>query len=178
MGDRAFRWTQAGGMQNLGVIPGMPHSYGNVISGDGLVVAGRCKFNASNTPGRAFIWRAQTGMVDLNTWLPTQGVNLAGWVLTDATGLSYDGSALCGTGFYNGQERAFLIRGLFGAATCYANCDGSTVAPALNVNDFQCFLNKFAAGDPFANCDGSTVPPVLNVNDFQCFLNKFAAGCS
>jgi hypothetical protein len=61
---------------------------------------------------------------------------------------------------------------------CYANCDGSTVPPILNANDFQCFLNKFAAADPYANCDGSTVPPVLNANDFQCFLNKYAAGCS
>jgi hypothetical protein len=60
---------------------------------------------------------------------------------------------------------------------CYANCDCSTVSPILNVNDFQCFLNKYAAGDPYANCDDSTVPPILNVNDFQCFLNKYAAGC-
>ena len=29
-----------------------------------------------------------------------------------------------------------------------------------------------------ANCDQSTTPPVLNVLDFSCFLNKFAAGCS
>jgi hypothetical protein len=61
--------------------------------------------------------------------------------------------------------------------TCYANCDGSTTPPVLNVLDFSCFLNKFAAGNPYANCDGSTTPPVLNVLDFSCFLNKFAAGC-
>ncbi|MBL9030383.1 MAG: S8 family serine peptidase [Phycisphaerae bacterium] len=61
--------------------------------------------------------------------------------------------------------------------TCYANCDGSTVAPILNVNDFSCFLNRFAAGDTYANCDSSTIAPVLNVNDFTCFLNAFAAGC-
>jgi hypothetical protein len=30
--------------------------------------------------------------------------------------------------------------------TCYANCDRSTAAPILNVNDFMCFLNKFSAG--------------------------------
>jgi len=29
----------------------------------------------------------------------------------------------------------------------------------------------------YANCDGSTVPPILNVADFTCFLQKFAAGC-
>jgi hypothetical protein len=61
---------------------------------------------------------------------------------------------------------------------CYPNCDGSTAPPILNINDFQCFLNAFAAGDLYANCDGSTVDPVLNVNDFQCFINQFAAGCS
>jgi len=63
------------------------------------------------------------------------------------------------------------------ATSCYANCDGSTVAPVLNVSDFICFQTKCAAGDPYANCDGSTVPPVLNVSDFICFQSKFAAGC-
>jgi hypothetical protein len=33
------------------------------------------------------------------------------------------------------------------ANVCYPNCDGSTNAPILNVNDFTCFLNKYAAGD-------------------------------
>ena len=33
-------------------------------------------------------------------------------------------------------------------STCYANCDGSTAAPVLNVNDFTCFLNRYAAGCP------------------------------
>ncbi|MFN0133675.1 MAG: GC-type dockerin domain-anchored protein [Phycisphaerales bacterium] len=60
---------------------------------------------------------------------------------------------------------------------CYANCDCSTTPPVLNVNDFTCFLNRYAAGSPYANCDSSTTPPVLNVNDFTCFLNKFAAAC-
>jgi len=61
--------------------------------------------------------------------------------------------------------------------TCYANCDISVLPPVLNVNDFACFLNQYAAGNPYANCDGSTLPPSLNVNDFICFTNLFAAGC-
>jgi hypothetical protein len=60
---------------------------------------------------------------------------------------------------------------------CYANCDGSVTAPVLNVADFTCFLQRFAAGDSYANCDGSVTPPVLNVADFTCFLQRFAAGC-
>jgi hypothetical protein len=67
--------------------------------------------------------------------------------------------------------------GKYVARICYANCDGSTTAPVLNVNDFICFQQKFAAGDPVANCDRSTAAPVLNVNDFICFQQKFASGC-
>ena len=60
---------------------------------------------------------------------------------------------------------------------CYANCDGSTAPPRLNVADFVCYQNRFAAGDPYANCDGSTAAPALNIADFVCYLNGFAAGC-
>jgi hypothetical protein len=69
---------------------------------------------------------------------------------------------------------------------CYANCDGSTVEPILNVEDFTCFINEFAAGlalppaqqtTHYANCDGSTTEPALNVEDFICFIDAFAQGC-
>ena len=63
------------------------------------------------------------------------------------------------------------------AILCYANCDQSTTAPVLNVNDFTCFLGKYAAGDAGANCDRSRIAPVVNVNDFTCFLAAYAAGC-
>jgi len=76
---------------------------------------------------------------------------------------------------------SFAIMSGFWAAeaptVCYANCDGSTSAPALNVLDFTCFLQKFSAGDSYANCDTSTTAPALNVLDFTCFLQKFSAGC-
>jgi hypothetical protein len=69
---------------------------------------------------------------------------------------------------------------------CYPNCDGSTTAPILNVEDFTCFVSEFAAAialphqqqlTHYANCDRSTTPPVLNVEDFTCFVSAFAAGC-
>ncbi len=63
----------------------------------------------------------------------------------------------------------------FVPAVCYVNCDDSTTPPILNVLDFSCFLNKFAAGDPMANCDGTPLP--VNVLDFACFINRFAGGC-
>jgi hypothetical protein len=69
------------------------------------------------------------------------------------------------------------VPGAGGPPACFANCDASTAEPVLNVADFSCFLQKYAAADPYANCDQSTTPPVLNVADFSCFLQKFAAGC-
>jgi hypothetical protein len=60
---------------------------------------------------------------------------------------------------------------------CYANCDGSTAAPILNVDDFVCFINLYTAGDERANCDGSTEPPVLNILDILCFHAAYRAGC-
>jgi hypothetical protein len=83
---------------------------------------------------------------------------------------------VCGRGRNNLTGRNEAILWVW-TEPCYANCDGSTTAPALNVQDFACFLNRFAAGDSYANCDSSTTPPVLNVQDFGCFLNRFAAGC-
>jgi hypothetical protein len=75
---------------------------------------------------------------------------------------------------------------LTGGGACYANCDGSTIEPVLNVDDFTCFINEYASAQTlphqqqvtaYANCDGSTTAPALNVDDFTCFINRYALGC-
>jgi hypothetical protein len=76
---------------------------------------------------------------------------------------------------YSGVLTAAEVAAL--TSPCYPNCDQSTSASTLNVLDFTCFLQEFAAGDAYANCDGSTAAPTLNVLDFTCFLRKYAAGC-
>jgi hypothetical protein len=108
-------------------------------------------------------------LLELQAWMTdsTTGVSLPFWVV------------------FNQNDSPSNLQGAFewaevhlaGQATCFANCDGSTSPPILNVNDFTCFLQRFAAADCAANCDGSTSTPVLNVNDFNCFLSRFAAGC-
>jgi hypothetical protein len=62
----------------------------------------------------------------------------------------------------------------FQGTTCYANCDNSEVAPILNVEDFICFIQRFANSDPYTDCDGSGS---LNVEDVICFVGQFAQGC-
>ncbi len=84
-----------------------------------------------------------------------------------------------GTFYYYCQPHGSSMQGIIRVIPgCYTNCDGSTTTPILTANDFQCFLNRFAAGESRANCDGSTSVPLLTANDFQCFLNAFAGGCS
>lgn len=70
--------------------------------------------------------------------------------------------------------------------SCYANCDGSTTEPILNMDDFTCFVRSFTEGKRlsheeqlthYTNCDGSTQKPVLNGQDIVCFMNAFAQGC-
>ncbi len=80
-------------------------------------------------------------------------------------------------GYVDTINAAANVPGMLSPPQCYANCDGSSGNPVLTSNDFQCFLNRFAAGESYANCDNSTGSPTLTSNDFQCFLNTFAAGC-
>jgi hypothetical protein len=108
-------------------------------------------------------------------------IDVASPEIAEAQFLALDQSQnLIAAGYYlnstTGNYDYFAAR-FASSGACYANCDGSSAAPILNVNDFTCFLNRFAAADAYANCDASSIAPVLNVNDFTCFLNKFAAGC-
>jgi probable HAF family extracellular repeat protein len=177
---RAVRWVGAG-IQDLGLIPGGAAAtlyYGSAVSADGSIVVGLGNFNAGQGTGTAIIWDAAHGMRDLNLVLANDyGLNLQGFQCFWARAISADGKVIAGYGFSTIGQEAFIADLHPGPPECYANCDGSTVTPVLNVNDFTCFLNRYAAGDSYANCDGSTAMPVLNVNDFTCFLNRFVAGC-
>jgi hypothetical protein len=96
----------------------------------------------------------------------------------------HDAGAMSGGSFT--LAGGFWVGAVTSSPPCYANCDGSTVPPILNVEDFSCFINQFASAQSlppaqqiahYANCDGSTIAPVLNVEDFSCFINRFAQGC-
>jgi hypothetical protein len=94
------------------------------------------------------------GSSSSDVWAVGWGMDSLGWSTGTYT-LQYDGPPLC-----------------------YANCDLSSAAAVLNVQDFTCFLKRFAAGDEaYANCDNSTTWPALNAQDFTCFLQRYAAGC-
>jgi hypothetical protein len=55
--------------------------------------------------------------------------------------------------------------------------NGSYYCRATNPCGTSAYTGAYARLYGYANCDDSTVAPVLNVNDFQCFLNTFATAC-
>jgi len=86
----AIRWTQAGGLEGLGVLTvlelGFSYSLAWGISADGQVIVGQARTDDFE---EAFYWRAETGMVSLD---PLRGTTL----YSNAEDASEDGSIIVG----------------------------------------------------------------------------------
>jgi probable HAF family extracellular repeat protein len=174
-GNRAFRWLeQTGTLPIVAPVFGSESAY--ATNNDGSVVVG-------DSSAGAWIWTTAANGVLLQTVL---GPALpSGHTVPSAWAVSHDGLAI--TGLMVDQsfiEQAYIARLAF--LPCTANCDNSTSSPILNIDDFTCFINQFAAAAAlphaqqlthYANCDGSTTAPALNIDDFTCFINRFAQGC-
>lgn len=104
--SHAFRWTKAGGMEDLGSAAG-PNGYSAAfgVSADGSIVVGESEFPDGTR--RAFVWTRQDGFKDLGT--------IDGTLRSLATAISGDGRVIVGTVFVNlpsgnttvGRRRAF-----------------------------------------------------------------------
>jgi uncharacterized membrane protein len=115
--ERGFRWTQSGGTQLLAPLAGSTRSDAYSISPDGRIVVGESGGNGNI----ATIWDAENGhAINLQALLAAEGVNLSGWVLNQAFGISGDSTSgynIVGVAFDpnpNGRpDEAFLVGGLF-----------------------------------------------------------------
>jgi uncharacterized membrane protein len=173
-------WIDRGPFTELPLPPGTTRCGVRALSGNGRIAVGTCE------PGPvASIWLFDGAVYQpwvLTEYLLARGYQMMpGASLTVATSISGDGTVIAGDGIVPGFEvSAFRLE------LCYANCDGSTAAPFLNVDDFACFMNRFVTASvlppdqqvyTWANCDKSTVQPVLNIDDFVCFINRLVQGC-
>lgn len=168
-------WTLESKLFASNAAPGDLFGSTGSISGDRALVGA---YHAGDSQGTGYLY-SRSG-----TLWPESARLFASDPAADSAfsiGAAIDGTAIAlGAQFVDGPQSNSGAAYLYSTAacTCYPNCDGSTVAPALNINDFSCFINALAVADPWANCDGSTAAPSLNINDFQCFMNAFALGCS
>ncbi|MBI1190013.1 MAG: hypothetical protein GC200_04945 [Tepidisphaera sp.] len=125
-GNQAALWRHDR-VRGLGILPGGNFTVGYAVSAGGQVVAGAGDTNGNTV---ATLWTNHLGMLDLNAFLPTIGIDLTGWQLTVASGLSADGSTIVGRGSHDGQDRAWLVHmprgwrlGAAGVGTGTGGCD-------------------------------------------------------
>jgi uncharacterized membrane protein len=110
--DEAFRWTLTnpdtgeGVMEGLGVLESewIGFSYALDVSADGSIIVG-------TTGMTAFIWDESNGMRELKIVLETDyGLDLTGWTLISANGISADGLTIVGSGINpDGNPEAWIV---------------------------------------------------------------------
>lgn len=161
----AFRWTVDGGMQILGTLPGGQWSEGYEISGDGSVISGR---SDSSNGLQQMVWTVNDGMVDLNTYFSTRGLNLAGWELHSGI-VGPDGRTFGGHGRRDGIVQAYVAT--IPPPICRPDFDDSGF---LDIQDIFQFLNAWFQGD--LRCDVNGLPG-LSIGDVFFFLDLWFAGC-
>ncbi len=100
----AFRWTAEEGMVGLGAAPGWTSpndaTWMNAANGDGSVLVGTaCSTGTAPNQQQAIIWDAAHGIRFLRDVLVNDyGIDLTGWQLGDANGISDDGLTIVGLG--------------------------------------------------------------------------------
>lgn len=103
----AFRWTQSTGMVSLGDLPGGNRlSIALAANLDGTTIVG---FGSDDSGIVATIWDSLNGMRNLKTVLEHDyGLDLSGWRLGSALGISPDGNTIVGAGTDpSGADRAW-----------------------------------------------------------------------
>lgn len=174
---RPFRWTASTGLTNLGTLPGLEYAAALGVSGDGRRVVGYATDWNNSFLSRAFLWSEDTGMVDLTNWLTSRGVNLNGRVLTSASVVSDDGTAI-------GGAPGWIVRGLTWPCT-RSDIAGPNQSQGfdsqLSADDIILFLNWYFASDIRADVAGpnqsTMVDGVLTADDIVVFLRRFFDGC-
>ncbi|NUQ46295.1 MAG: PEP-CTERM sorting domain-containing protein [Phycisphaerae bacterium] len=105
---QAFRWTTSSGMVGLGDLPGgVTTSLAFDVSDDGNVVVG---WGVSAVGAEAFIWDPLNGIRSVRDVLSVDyGLDLSGWTLSQAYGISGDGRVITGYGVNPaGQTEAWI----------------------------------------------------------------------
>ncbi|MBX3437545.1 MAG: hypothetical protein KF861_08650 [Planctomycetaceae bacterium] len=113
----AFRWTTSSGMQGIGSLGTACSPW--CIGADGSSIAGSSSMISG--PDHAFLWTAANGIQDLNVLLPSLGIDLTGWVLTEVVTMTPDGVTLCGNGTHNGNPEAWIANLSLGRVVDFNN---------------------------------------------------------
>ena len=151
-------------MVGLGDLPGgIFSSDARGVSADGSVIVGSSYIVSGKV---VFIWDAVKGMRNLQAILEVQlGLNLAGWTLTDARGVSPNGNTIVGYGINPLGATEGWIATLSSVVPCFADINSDN---SVNVTDLLALLAAWGPnpGHPAdTNGDGT-----VNVTDLLALL--------
>jgi hypothetical protein len=168
-------WSDVGGsIQPVGIVT--PHVLASFDDGDGpaLFIGGFMSVMGGGVPVRS-IARYKNGVWDNMGGGVRGGIPRTMTVFDDGRGPSLFVGGDFHTVAYGAEGSARRIAQWVGCENqCYADCDNSQISPRLNIDDFTCFINRFAAGDPYADCNQDST---RDINDFHCFITRFAEQC-
>lgn len=104
-----FRW-QDGTMDDLGALGDGTYIVANAISGDGNYIVGRAAIDVDNSDYRAFYWDADGGLRTVESLLTDAGLDIQGWTLREAYGVSDDGGTIMGVGGHGEHDGLWWAR--------------------------------------------------------------------
>ena len=158
--QRAFSWTQGGGMVNLGTLGG--YSSALAVNDSGAVVGN--SFDSSDGAGHAFFWTQAGGMIDVGT---RSGSNNS-----DATDLNNSGQVVGQSGarpFSWTQAGGLIELGSLGGGTGFAqavNNSGQVVGDSFTSGgERHAFLWTQAGGMVDLGTLGGSYSLALDIND-------------
>ena len=167
----AMRWTANGGMIGLGVLPGNDHgSVATSVSADGSIVVGHSNTNSSSE-SKAFIWDEVNGMRNLRSLLVNEyGLNLSGWLLTNAWDIDDDGLIIVGGGLNTAISSITPVAWMVKLPdSCAADTDDSG---AVNVTDLLELLAHWGLCPPPCPSD-IIIDGAVNVMDLLELLESW-----
>jgi probable HAF family extracellular repeat protein len=104
--NTAWLWSASNGYTTLPTVSGVTTIGPTAISGNGTTVVGAAFPTEFADP---ILWTAQTGTVRIADILTASGVDLTGWTLGTAYGVSFDGTRIVGVGEFGGERRGWLV---------------------------------------------------------------------
>lgn len=151
-----------------GALQGKPRG----VSGDGSIVVG-------GTSAGAFIWDAKHGGRDLATVLSTEhNLDLTGWQLDQAIGISADGNVIAGNGRLNGVSTSWVIAlhppvPYQGRPPCQGDVDGDH---RVTISDLTLVLSGFRLPDTSGAID-CTGDGVVDARDVDVVMHDLGDRC-
>ncbi len=167
-GTHAFSYdVVAGLMTDLGELAGgADFSDALAVNADGTVIVGRSA-GASGTV--AMIWDANHGVRSLKDVLINRGVsNLASWTLSSASGISDDGTVICGWGLNPlGLDEGWVAVLPAAPPHCPADFNDDTAVDFFDYDDFvTCFEGGACPPGKTADFNNDTAVDFFDYDDF------------